>query len=188
MSVQHRDTAFPAAPAAAADPEQALLLRGERPNTIRAARARRGGANVRAISSKAAVPTRCRRRRVEARLAVRVVRAVADRPQRLGSWRRNGRAAALGAASPTRASGSHRGIHRDRRGSTARRGALAGGPSRCPRRASSIRLAELLRARGRRTLRCPLVAILDAPDPGPVEAWLRALGAGAFDDVVLLTR
>ena len=34
---------------------------------------------------------------------------------------------------------------------------------------------------------CPLVAILDAPDPAPVEAWLRELVAGGIDDVVLLT-
>jgi uroporphyrinogen-III synthase len=49
------------------------------------------------------------------------------------------------------------------------------------------RLAELLEAEGARVWRCPLVAILDAPDQAPVEAWVRQLAAGAFDDVVLLT-
>jgi len=33
--------------------------------------------------------------------------------------------------------------------------------------------AQMLESRGATTLRCPLVSILDAPDPAPVEAWLR---------------
>jgi len=49
------------------------------------------------------------------------------------------------------------------------------------------RLAQMLTAEGATTLRCPLVAIRDAPDPRPVEAWLRALAAGGMDDVVFLT-
>src|SRR4051812_45888579 len=49
------------------------------------------------------------------------------------------------------------------------------------------RLARLLEDEGATTMRCPLVAILDAPDPAPVLAWLRTLVAGGFDDVVLLT-
>lgn len=49
------------------------------------------------------------------------------------------------------------------------------------------RLAELLEAEGARAWRCPLVAILDAPDPKPVQAWLRELVAGRFHDVVFLT-
>lgn len=49
------------------------------------------------------------------------------------------------------------------------------------------RLAALLEAEGARTWRCPLVAILDAPDPAPVEAWLRVLAGGGMDDVVVLT-
>jgi uroporphyrinogen-III synthase len=49
------------------------------------------------------------------------------------------------------------------------------------------RLAELLEAEGAQTLRCPLVAIRDAPDGRPVEAWLRALVAGEMDDLVFLT-
>jgi uroporphyrinogen-III synthase len=49
------------------------------------------------------------------------------------------------------------------------------------------RLGELLEAEGAATLRCPLVAIHDAPDQRPVEAWLRALAAGEMDDLVFLT-
>ena len=47
--------------------------------------------------------------------------------------------------------------------------------------------AALLERRGARVIRCPLVAIRDAPDPGPVLDWSRRLGAGAFDDLILLT-
>src|SRR5882672_4207572 len=49
------------------------------------------------------------------------------------------------------------------------------------------RLAQLLEEEGARTLRCPLVAILDAPDERPGLAWLRELAAGGFDDLVFLT-
>ncbi|MFO1352043.1 MAG: uroporphyrinogen-III synthase [Gammaproteobacteria bacterium] len=48
-------------------------------------------------------------------------------------------------------------------------------------------LAELLERRGATTLRCPLVAILDAPDPAPVVAWLNAFIAAPPDDFVILT-
>jgi uroporphyrinogen-III synthase len=47
--------------------------------------------------------------------------------------------------------------------------------------------AQMLETRGAITLRCPLVSILDAPDPEPVIAWLRQLAAGRFDDLILLT-
>lgn len=47
--------------------------------------------------------------------------------------------------------------------------------------------ANLLERRGARTLRCPLVSILDAPDVAPIEAWLRRCIAGEFDDLILLT-
>lgn len=47
--------------------------------------------------------------------------------------------------------------------------------------------AGLLERRGAKVLRCPLVSILDAPDPGPVLAWLRAFATGGCDDLVLLT-
>jgi uroporphyrinogen-III synthase len=48
-------------------------------------------------------------------------------------------------------------------------------------------LAALLEAEGAATLRVPMLSILDAPDPAPVEAWLRDLIAGRFDLVVLMT-
>ena len=47
--------------------------------------------------------------------------------------------------------------------------------------------AALLERRGARVVRCPLVAIRDAPDPAPVLDWSRRLAAGAFDDLILLT-
>lgn len=48
-------------------------------------------------------------------------------------------------------------------------------------------LAALLEKEGATALRCPLVAILDAPDPGPIVAWLRDLVASRFDFIVLMT-
>jgi uroporphyrinogen-III synthase len=49
------------------------------------------------------------------------------------------------------------------------------------------RLAEMLAEEGASALRCPLVAIHDAPDQRRVEVWLRALVAGEMDDLVFLT-
>src|SRR5262249_51496126 len=49
------------------------------------------------------------------------------------------------------------------------------------------KLVGLLEAEGATALRCPLVSILDAPDEGPVVAWIRELIAGRFDYVVLFT-
>jgi uroporphyrinogen-III synthase len=48
-------------------------------------------------------------------------------------------------------------------------------------------LAEMLEKEGATPLRCPMVSILDAPDPAPVVAWLRELIAGQLDSVILLT-
>jgi uroporphyrinogen-III synthase len=47
--------------------------------------------------------------------------------------------------------------------------------------------AGLLERRGARVVRCPMVAIHDAPDPAPVLKWSRALIANEFDDVIFLT-
>ncbi len=47
--------------------------------------------------------------------------------------------------------------------------------------------AAMLERRGASVLRCPLVSILDAPDPGPVLAWIRSFVAGECDDLILLT-
>jgi uroporphyrinogen-III synthase len=48
-------------------------------------------------------------------------------------------------------------------------------------------LAALLEAEGATTLRCPLLSILDAPEPAPVLAWIDELIAGQLDRVVLMT-
>ncbi|HEY4367968.1 MAG TPA: uroporphyrinogen-III synthase [Steroidobacteraceae bacterium] len=47
--------------------------------------------------------------------------------------------------------------------------------------------AAMLERRGAIVLRCPLVAILDAPDPTPVIAWVRQFNDRQFDDLILLT-
>ncbi|MGH8461873.1 MAG: uroporphyrinogen-III synthase [Stenotrophobium sp.] len=47
--------------------------------------------------------------------------------------------------------------------------------------------AGLLTRRGAQVIRCPLVSILDAPDPAPVLAWLDDFCAGRCDDLVLMT-
>ena len=47
--------------------------------------------------------------------------------------------------------------------------------------------SAMLERRGATVLRCPLVAILDAPDPQPVLAWVRRFNTGEFHDLVLLT-
>ena len=47
--------------------------------------------------------------------------------------------------------------------------------------------AAMLERRGAAVVRCPMVAIRDAPDPGPVLDWSRRLAAGGFDDLVFLT-
>jgi len=47
--------------------------------------------------------------------------------------------------------------------------------------------AGLLERRGASVLRCPLIAIKDAPQPQVVLAWVRRFVAGECDDLVLLT-
>lgn len=64
---------------------------------------------------------------------------------------------------------------------------LAGRTIALPEHRELDRFAELVEAAGARTVRCPLVSILDAPDAGPIDAWLDRLLAGAFDVVVFLT-
>jgi uroporphyrinogen-III synthase len=45
----------------------------------------------------------------------------------------------------------------------------------------------MLEDRGAEVLRCPMVAIVDAPDAAPIEAWLTRVVAGACDDLILFT-
>lgn len=47
--------------------------------------------------------------------------------------------------------------------------------------------AAMLERRGATVVRCPMVAILDAPDPKPVLQWARNFANGACDDLILLT-
>jgi uroporphyrinogen-III synthase len=47
--------------------------------------------------------------------------------------------------------------------------------------------AAMLERRGAQVVRCPMVAIHDAPDPAPVLQWSRELARGSFDDLILLT-
>ena len=48
-------------------------------------------------------------------------------------------------------------------------------------------LVRMLEERGAKAVRCPMIAIRDAPDPVPVEAWLRRFAGGTCDDLVLMT-
>jgi uroporphyrinogen-III synthase len=64
---------------------------------------------------------------------------------------------------------------------------LAGRVIAVPESRESEVFAALLERRGARVIRCPLIAIRDAPDPAPVLGWSRQLAAGALDDLVLLT-
>jgi uroporphyrinogen-III synthase len=82
-------------------------------------------------------------------------------------------------------------------GGQARRGAgsmppmspvsLAGRTIAIPEARALEIFAGLLERRGARVIRCPMLAIHDAPDPAPVLDWCRALAGGQFDAVILLT-
>jgi uroporphyrinogen-III synthase len=47
--------------------------------------------------------------------------------------------------------------------------------------------SRLLSEQGADVLQCPMFAINDAPDPAPIEAWIRHALEKPFDDLVLLT-
>jgi uroporphyrinogen-III synthase len=63
-------------------------------------------------------------------------------------------------------------------------GPLAGRRIALPETRELDRLASMFEEQGAETLRCPLVAIQDAPDPAPVREWLMRM---PFDDLVLFT-
>jgi uroporphyrinogen-III synthase len=63
-------------------------------------------------------------------------------------------------------------------------GPLSGRRIALPETRELDRLARMFEEQGAETLRCPLVAIRDAPDPAPVREWLTRL---PFDDLVLFT-
>src|SRR5882762_9626747 len=47
--------------------------------------------------------------------------------------------------------------------------------------------AAMLERRGATVVRCPMVAIRDAPDPAPVLQWSRRFAQDSCDDLILLT-
>ena len=47
--------------------------------------------------------------------------------------------------------------------------------------------SRLLAEQGADVLQCPMFAINDAPDPAPIEAWIRRAVERPFDDLVLMT-
>ncbi|WP_024574698.1 MULTISPECIES: uroporphyrinogen-III synthase [unclassified Afipia] len=47
--------------------------------------------------------------------------------------------------------------------------------------------SRLLQEQGANVLQCPMFTIRDAPDPAPVDAWIRLFIAKPFDDLVLMT-
>lgn len=63
-------------------------------------------------------------------------------------------------------------------------GALSGRRIALPETRELARLARMLEEQGAETLRCPLVAIRDVPDPAPVLEWLMRIPC---DDLVLFT-
>jgi len=48
-------------------------------------------------------------------------------------------------------------------------------------------LLRILEEHGADTVACPMIAIRDAPDPVPINAWLRRFANGTCDDLVLMT-
>ena len=47
--------------------------------------------------------------------------------------------------------------------------------------------SRLLGEQGAAVLQCPMFTIHDAPDPAPIEAWIRRFVDAPFDDLVLMT-
>jgi len=66
-------------------------------------------------------------------------------------------------------------------------GSLAGRTVVVPETREVELFVRMLEDEGAKTFRCPLVAILDAPDPKPIEAWLQRLADNEFQYVILLT-
>jgi uroporphyrinogen-III synthase len=66
-------------------------------------------------------------------------------------------------------------------------GPLAGRTIAIPETRELEVFASMLERRGANVVRCPLIAIRDAPDPQPVLEWCRKFAAGEYDDLILLT-
>src|SRR5882762_7851005 len=50
-----------------------------------------------------------------------------------------------------------------------------------------VQFSRLLAEQSADVLQCPMFAIHDAPDPAPIEAWIRRFIDKPFDDLVLMT-
>lgn len=72
-------------------------------------------------------------------------------------------------------------------GERAGTGDLAGRRILVPESRELDLFSGMLEGHGAETLRCPMVSMEDVDDPAPVEAWLRRLIDGRFDDLILLT-
>ena len=66
-------------------------------------------------------------------------------------------------------------------------GPLAGRLVAVPESRELDLFAGMLEQRGAATLRCPLVAIREVPDPAPILAWLDRFSGGGCDALVLMT-
>jgi uroporphyrinogen-III synthase len=66
-------------------------------------------------------------------------------------------------------------------------GPLYGRRIALPETREAERLALMFRQQGAETVSCPLVSIVDAADPAPLQAWLRRFVDTPFDDLILLT-
>lgn len=64
---------------------------------------------------------------------------------------------------------------------------LAGRTIAVPETRELNTLVRMLESEGAAVLQFPLIAILDAPDPAPVVAWMRELAVGNFDDLIIYT-
>jgi uroporphyrinogen-III synthase len=64
---------------------------------------------------------------------------------------------------------------------------LAGVTVALPEARELDRMAGILESAGASIWRCPLVAIVDAADLGPVDAWLTEFAQVGFDDLIILT-
>jgi uroporphyrinogen-III synthase len=67
------------------------------------------------------------------------------------------------------------------------RGPLGGRTVAIPETRELDRLRKLLVEQGATPVSCPLISIRDVTDPAPVEAWLRRLCAGDFQDLIFMT-
>ncbi|MGH8275300.1 MAG: hypothetical protein ACRETH_01240, partial [Steroidobacteraceae bacterium] len=80
------------------------------------------------------------------------------------------------------APGAHAGVKRGKDGRPMDSQPLAGRTVAVPETRELEMFAAMLERRGASVVRCPLVAIRDAPDPQPVLAFARDFAGGSCDD------